>query len=200
MEFGLFIENVNNINNYIIDGTRFLRVPGGRILWHTAGMWIPSVWTGISLNCGWISPISGVISPNCGGISPTLTTISPNPFFVCRDICCSTFSTLDNIGVQLSAWNYLKPVTPVIPSYIPFDFALMPVVVMFLIQYFYNRNPWIIGLIFGVLTAFVGEPIFKLLNIYNPTNWKFIYSIPFYTLIYFLAHKLAARDKFNKLK
>jgi hypothetical protein len=108
--------------------------------------------------------------------------------------------TLDNIGVQLSAWNYLKPFSPIIPAYIPFDFALMPVAVMFLIQYFYNRNPWIIGLLFGGLAAFVGEPIFKLLKIYNPTNWKFIYSFPFYTLIYLLAHKLAARDKFNKPK
>lgn len=116
-------------------------------------------------------------------------------------IFVSLFSvTLDNSGVQLSLWNYLKPVTPIIPAYVPFDFALMPVVVMFLIQYFHNRNPWIIGLIFGLLTAFVGEPIFKLLDIYNPTNWKFIYSIPIYMLIYLFAHKLATRNKFNKLK
>lgn len=108
--------------------------------------------------------------------------------------------TLDSIGVQLSAWNYLKPVVPLIPAYIPFDFALMPVSVMFLIQLFHNRNPWIVGLIFGIVTAFVGEPVFKWLNIYNPISWKFFYSIPFYTLIYFLAHKLASRKKFNVLR
>ena len=108
--------------------------------------------------------------------------------------------SLDNIGVQLSAWNYLKPVTPVIPSYIPFDFALMPLSVMFLIQWFYSRNPWVIGLIFGFITAFIGEPIFNWLEIYVPTNWQFGYSIPFYTIIYYLAHKIASTKKFDELR
>lgn len=107
--------------------------------------------------------------------------------------------TLDNVGFQFSAWTYFKPVTPVIPAYMPFDFALMPVAVMFLIQYFFKRNPWIVGLIFGIVTAFVGEPFFKWIQVYNPVNWKFGYSIPFYTVIYLLAHKLALRKKFNEL-
>jgi hypothetical protein len=107
--------------------------------------------------------------------------------------------TLDNIGIQLSAWDYLKPVTPAIPSYVPYDFALMPVSVMFIIQVFPNRNPWLIGLIFGFLTAFVGEPFFKWLKIYNPENWRHVYSLPFYIVIYFLAYKLAKGTKFNEL-
>ncbi|MEH7116302.1 CBO0543 family protein [Neobacillus vireti] len=108
--------------------------------------------------------------------------------------------TLDNIGVQFSAWNYLKPVIPAIPSYIPFDFALIPLSVMFLIQWFYHKNPWMIGLIFAILTAFIGEPIFKWLGIYVPTNWKYGYSIPFYTLIYYLAHKIASSKRFDDLE
>ncbi|MEH7098481.1 CBO0543 family protein [Neobacillus vireti] len=107
--------------------------------------------------------------------------------------------TLDNVGVQLSAWNYLKPVTPLIPSYIPFDFSLMPISVMFLIQWFYNRNPWIIGFIFGITTAFIGEPIFKWLGLYDPTYWKFGYSVPFYTFIYYIAHKTVSSKNFKEL-
>lgn len=56
--------------------------------------------------------------------------------------------SLDSIGVQIGAWNYLKPITPVIPSYIPFNFTLMPVTVMFLIQLFPLKNPWLMGIIF----------------------------------------------------
>lgn len=108
--------------------------------------------------------------------------------------------TLDNIGYQLSLWNYYKPVTPLIPAYLPYDFALMPVVVMFLIQFFYGRNPWLIGLLFGLLTAFIGEPVFKLLGIYHPVHWNNIYSIPFYTIIYNISFKLAMRSNFEKLK
>ncbi|NHM30943.1 CBO0543 family protein [Neobacillus terrae] len=107
--------------------------------------------------------------------------------------------TLDNIGVQVSAWNYLKPVTPAIPSYLPYDFTLLPITIMFLIQFFHNRNPWIIGIIFSLLTAFVGEPIFKWLGIYFPVHWRSFYSVPFYTVIYYLAYKLAKRKKFNVL-
>lgn len=107
--------------------------------------------------------------------------------------------TLDNIGVQLSLWNYLKPVTPAIPSYIPYDFALMPIVIMFLIQLFSHRNPWIVGLIFGLLTAFLGEPIFQWLGIYEPTNWRHFYSVPIYTVIYFTASKLTQNKQFMDL-
>ena len=108
--------------------------------------------------------------------------------------------TLDNAGVQLSAWNYLKPVTPIIPSYIPFDFSLMPITVMFLIQWFYNKNPWIIGFIFGSITAFIAEPTFKWLGLYDPTNWKFGYSVPFYASIYYVAYKTAMSKKFSELQ
>jgi hypothetical protein len=106
---------------------------------------------------------------------------------------------LDGIGIQLGAWNYLKPVTPVIPSYLPYDLALMPVMVMFLIQLFPKRNPWLIGLNFGLLTSFVGEPIFEYLKIYEPKYWKHWFSLPIYTVIYFVAYKLASRNQNKEL-
>lgn len=112
---------------------------------------------------------------------------------------CLASLTLDNTGIQLSLWTYLKPFTPVIPAYIPFDFALMPVTIMFIIQYFSKRNPWIVGFIFGLISALIGEPIFKLMGIYDPVNWKSWYSIPLYTVIYVISHKLTLRDKFKQL-
>lgn len=105
--------------------------------------------------------------------------------------------TIDNIGVQLSFWNYLKPVTPAIPSYIPYDFALIPVVIMFLLQLFSDRHPLLVGLIFGLITAFVGVPIFKWLGIYEPTNWKHVYSVPIYAAIYFIAFKFSGKTQFE---
>jgi hypothetical protein len=101
--------------------------------------------------------------------------------------------TLDNFGMQLSAWDYLKPVTPFIPSIFPFDFTLLPVIVMFLIQHFYNKNAFIVGLLFGIFTAYIGEPLFTWLKIYEPVYWKHIYSVPFYMGIYFVCTKLFLR-------
>jgi hypothetical protein len=107
--------------------------------------------------------------------------------------------TLDNIGFQLGLWEYFKPVMPAIPSYIPFDYGLMPVIVMLLIQFFTNKNPWMIGFFFAVLAAYVGEPIFEWLNIYTSVHWRHIYSIPFYTVIYWGAFKIYRRKFFEKI-
>ncbi|WEG13332.1 hypothetical protein PU629_02915 [Pullulanibacillus sp. KACC 23026] len=107
--------------------------------------------------------------------------------------------TLDNIGVQLSLWDYVKPVTPAIPSYLPYDFSLMPVTIMLLIQFTYKVNHWLIGLIYALITSFIGEPIFKWMGIYDPVNWKHIYSVPFYLLIYVSAYKLAFIKTFNSI-
>jgi hypothetical protein len=106
---------------------------------------------------------------------------------------------IDCIGVQIGAWNYLKPVTPVIPSYIPYNLALLPVIVMLLIQLFSQKNPWLIGLVFGALTSFVGEPLFKWLKIYEPHQWEHWYSFPIYTVIYFVANKLSQRNHNDEL-
>lgn len=108
-------------------------------------------------------------------------------------------TTLDNIGFQLGGWNYLKPVIPFIPAYVPFDFSLMPIFIMFLIQYFPRVNPLIIGLCFGFFTAYIAEPIFEWIDIYKPVRWKYIYSLPIYTIIYLVAHRLAFRKSFKEL-
>lgn len=107
--------------------------------------------------------------------------------------------SFDNIGVQIGAWDYSKPVLPTIPAYLPFNLALMPVIVMLLIQRFSKRNPWLIGAFFALTTSFVGEPIFEWLKIYRPIYWKHWYSVPIYTAIYFCAFKLASRNQNKEL-
>ncbi|MBM7693707.1 hypothetical protein JOC77_003151 [Peribacillus deserti] len=84
-------------------------------------------------------------------------------------------------------------------SIFSYDFSLMPVIIMFLISWFHKRNPWVIGLTFAIITAFVSEPIFKWLGIYMPINWKYGYSIPFYTIIYYVAQKIAHSKHFIEL-
>jgi hypothetical protein len=100
----------------------------------------------------------------------------------------STF--LDSIGVQLGFWYYKHAPLPLIPAFFPWDTTLMPVVIMGLIQFKPKWNPYLKGLIFAVLTTFIGEPFFIWIELYQPTVWKHLYSLPIYFLIYLISSKI----------
>lgn len=105
----------------------------------------------------------------------------------------------DAIGVQIGLWSYRYEVFPLIPAYLPYDLALMPVIIMGLIQYKPNFSPIMKSVTFGLLAAFIGEPLIVVTDIYKPLNWKFFYSIPIYILIYLIAYWLTRREHFEKL-
>jgi hypothetical protein len=107
--------------------------------------------------------------------------------------------SLDAIGVQLGLWSYRYEVLPFIPAYVPYDLALMPVVVMSLIQFKPQYSPIKKAVIFAVLSAFVGEAIVVWTDIYKPETWKFIYSVPIYFSIYLIANWLTTREDFEKI-
>lgn len=107
--------------------------------------------------------------------------------------------SLDAIGVQLHLWSYRYEVLPFIPAYVPYDLALMPVVIMCLIQLKPRHSPIKKAIIFALLTAFIGEPLIVMTDIYKPVNWRFFYSIPVYAVIYLIAHWLTTRDSFEKI-
>ncbi|MFV2049650.1 CBO0543 family protein [Metabacillus sp. YM-086] len=106
---------------------------------------------------------------------------------------------LDAIGVQLGLWSYRYEVLPFIPAYVPYDLALMPVVVMFLIQYKPHYSPVRKAIIFGLLTAFIGEPTVVFTDIYKPLKWQYIYSVPIYFAIFLIANWLTTRDSFEEI-
>lgn len=108
-------------------------------------------------------------------------------------------SWLDFIGVDLGLWHYNYDVMPFLPSYLPWDFTLIPVIIMSLIQFKPDSNPFIKAFIFAVGSAFIGEPFFAWIKTYSPENWKYIYSCPFLFCIYLLGHFVSKRDKFASL-
>jgi len=108
-------------------------------------------------------------------------------------------SWLDFAGIALGLWHYNYDVLPFLPSYLPWDFTLIPVIIMSLIQFKPHSNPFIKALIFAGGSAFIGEPFFKLIKTYSPEHWKYIYSFPFLFVIYLLAHFISKRNEFDKL-
>jgi xanthine/uracil permease len=108
-------------------------------------------------------------------------------------------SWFDYIGVSLGLWHYYYDVLPMVPSYLPWDFALIPVTIMFLIQFKPQANRYIKALIFAGGSAFIGEPIFTWLKTYDPEQWKYIYSFPILFMLFLTAHFIITRSHFDEL-
>lgn len=104
---------------------------------------------------------------------------------------------LDYIGSSLGLWHYSGKLTPSFPAWLPFNFCMLPVTIMFLIQTKPHITAWKKGLLFGALTSFVGEPIFSYFGYYVPIHWEYICSFPIYSLIYLFADWLAKREAFS---
>jgi len=108
-------------------------------------------------------------------------------------------SWLDSIGIQLGLWRYKYEVIPFTPAFIPWDISLMPVVTMFFLQVKPDINLYIKGVIFGLFLAFVAEPVSILIDLYEPLNWKHIYSFPIYFSLYFFSHRICYGRSYNIL-
>ncbi len=102
---------------------------------------------------------------------------------------------LDIIGMSQGWWTYYTWVVPLMPEYLPWDLAVMPVTAMLFYQYKPNWNPWIKAVIFGVFGAFVSEPIFEWIGIYRRIAWEYWYSLPIYIAVYMLGYAVFMRGR-----
>ena len=121
-----------------------------------------------------------------------------------RLLCAGLFviivcSWLDVTGVTFGLWHYNFDVFPMMPAYSPWDFTILPVLVMLLIQYKPKTNPIIKAVIFGGSSAFVGEPVSQWLRLYDPHNWTSLYSFPIFMIIYLIAHLISSRKAFEEV-
>lgn len=97
-------------------------------------------------------------------------------------------------GVSQGGWNYNTLLLPYFPEYLPWDITVMPVGTMFFLQYFPKVKPWLKGAVFGVVAAYVIEPIFIWLGMYEPSSWEHHYSLPIYFVIYMISNWLYTRS------
>jgi hypothetical protein len=108
---------------------------------------------------------------------------------------------LDVIGMSQGLWTYNTWVLPLMPEYLPWDLSVMPVMAMLFYQFKPRINPWIKSVVFGVLGAFVSEPIFEWLEIYQRLNWELYYSFPIYIVVYMIGYYVFKRSSdFHKAK
>ncbi len=104
---------------------------------------------------------------------------------------------LDSVGVQLGLWMYPYDVFPFIPGYFPWDLTLLPISVMLLIEIKPKFPSILKGVIFATLSAFIGEPLAALSQIYEPIKWKPYFSFPIYIVLFLLSNVIAKSKLFN---
>ncbi|WP_315615618.1 CBO0543 family protein [Alkalihalobacillus sp. MEB130] len=75
-------------------------------------------------------------------------------------------SSLDFLGVVSGRWFYTTDVIPTLPSFLPWDVSIFPVLIMLFIQFKPELNPWLKALVFSLFNSFVGEPFMKWLGLY----------------------------------
>jgi hypothetical protein len=109
-------------------------------------------------------------------------------------------SWLDFVGSgALGLWHYDYEVVPSIPAYIPWDFSMIPVLVALFIQIKHNFNPWIKAVVFGGLFAYLGEPLFEWMKMYDAEQWKHYYSFFIMAFTYMMAHYLSRAKGFKEM-
>ncbi|SEN86152.1 hypothetical protein SAMN05192533_12349 [Mesobacillus persicus] len=108
-------------------------------------------------------------------------------------------SWLDFLGLVFGSWHYTGRALPTIPTYIPWDFSLVPVTLMLWLQYKPNLNPLLKAVIYSALTSFIGEPLFEWLGFYSPIKWSVFYSFPIYIVIYLIAYRISRAKTFEPL-
>lgn len=104
------------------------------------------------------------------------------------------------IGILFGWWSYYYNVVPFSPALVPWDFTLLPVAVMTLIQIGPRVNPILKAIGFSMFSSFVVEPFFIFLRMYNAKNWKHIYSLPIIFCIYLISDWFSKRPHFTRIQ
>ncbi|KKI89940.1 hypothetical protein WQ54_22630 [Bacillus sp. SA1-12] len=87
-------------------------------------------------------------------------------------LCAVLACFLDLIGVSLGLWGYPDKLISIIPPLIPADLIVIPVGSMIVYQYSSSWFSYILRYaIFAILLAYVIEPLFTLLDIYESYKW-----------------------------
>lgn len=90
-------------------------------------------------------------------------------------------SFLDVFGWNRHLWSYPIQLLPVCTPLLPFDFTVLPIINMLIYQYFRKWRSFFLGnVIAAFFFAFISEPFLKWINVYDPHDWKHIYSVPIY--------------------
>lgn len=91
---------------------------------------------------------------------------------------------LDELGEELSLWDYPTDIFPLFPPISAVDLACLPIVYSLIYQHFRTWKEFIIAtIVMAAIFSFVLEPLLVLGGIYQTLTWKYYYGFPIYIAI-----------------
>ncbi|WP_443142223.1 CBO0543 family protein [Pseudalkalibacillus sp. R45] len=91
---------------------------------------------------------------------------------------------LDTTGVNNEWWRYNSKLFRIVPHFIPMDYSVLPVGYMITYQFFGSWKRYIIAsIVLSSIGAFIIEPLFIYLDVYEQLKWSHFYSFVIYILI-----------------
>lgn len=101
-------------------------------------------------------------------------------------LICGIFACfLDVMGVDLLLWGYPDKLFHFIPPLMPADFVVIPVSGMLIYQYFRTWKSFsTASVILAAIFAYIIEPLFSLLNMFELIHWKHTYSLIGFILLF----------------
>jgi len=89
--------------------------------------------------------------------------------------------TLDELGEELTLWDYPVDIFPLFPPISAIDFSCMPLVYSLIYQRFRTWKSFTAAsLAMAVIFCFICEPVFVFSGIYQTLTWKYYYGLPIY--------------------
>jgi hypothetical protein len=93
-------------------------------------------------------------------------------------------NVLDVIGTSFVLWSYPYALFPVATPLLPANLVGFPVVYMLTYQYYPGAKEFFVASVcVSLFFAFGVEVLLEVLGIYQPLDWKHVYSFPIYILI-----------------
>lgn len=108
-------------------------------------------------------------------------------------------TTIDALGVEHGKWAYPVKAIPIPTISYSFRYSLIPVAIMFFLQYKPNVNPLIKGLVLAGMSAYIGMPLMAIMDMYKKIDWAYTYSFFIILFLYLVAHWFSRRKSFAPL-
>ncbi|MFB5193113.1 CBO0543 family protein [Alicyclobacillus fastidiosus] len=103
---------------------------------------------------------------------------------------------LDAIGTVNLWWMYRSELIIQFPGLLVADISDIPVVFMLVYQYCSTWKSFIIAMVFvSIAFAFVIEPLFMRVQLYNPLSWEYVYSFLVYMFMAMLIRLMVMKLK-----
>ncbi len=103
---------------------------------------------------------------------------------------------LNTTGIELTLWAFPNQLFGAVRGVNILDLTMIPITYMIIYQICSKWKTYmILVFIFALLGSFVGQPLFKALKLYDPVNWRYIYSFPVYLFIGVIVKLIASKIK-----